>query len=96
MSDVVLTRNYEDMSVSMIYDNCTVVVSANQRLGLWQSDHLITLGFKKAIDHFRTTESGKSVESAAFKFINTGVGLKYEPIPESFDMTSHDYYMNLK
>lgn len=94
MSDVIFTRNDKDMSVNMIYDNCTVVVSANQRLGLWKSDYLITLGFKMAIDRFRTTESGKSVESAAFRFINTGAGIKYEPIPESFNLTSHDYYMN--
>lgn len=94
MSDVIFTRNDKDMSVNMIYDNCTVVASANQRLGLWQSDYLMALGFKMAIDRFRNTESGKSVESAAFKFINTGVGIKYEPIPESFNLTSHDYYMN--
>ncbi len=95
-ADVELIHNYQDMSVGMIHDNCTVVVNDIQRSGIWESDFFLKSGFRKSVQVFRATEVGKSVESAAFKLINKGDSIKYEPIPESFNMTSHDYYMNLK
>ena len=95
-ADVELIHNYQDMSVSMIHDNCTVVVNDIQRSGIWESDFFLKSGFRKSVQEFRATEVGKSVESAAFELINKGDSIKYEPIPKSFDMTSHDYYMNLK
>lgn len=95
-SDVELTYNYADMSINMIYDNCTVVIDTAQRSGLWLSDYLVMLGFKKSVDSFRSTEVGKTVKSAAFKFRRFMDSARFELIENSFDMTSHDYYASIK